>query len=178
MRVIGTMNRKGQVAPGRPHRRAHFVTEPVFARSEALHHMICSTDIESPHTSSNSLPVAIGCDLHKLERCEFVKWCRAYPELVSEPAWWGLITNLARLEAGMQLIHEISSLDTIRYDYADTQRKIQKAIDAGYRPVSCKTLISEAMMRPGRGRFQCSKIGRCKAKSPMYLATLHTVYQK
>ena len=178
MRVMGTTNRKGQAVEGRPHRRAHFVTVPVFARSEALHHMILNTDVEPPHTSSNSLSAAIRCDLHKLARCEFVKWCRQNPSAVSEPLWWALITNLAHLEGGTELIHEVSRLDTVRYDYADTQRKIQKAIDAGYRPVSCKTIVSQAMMRPGRGRFQCAKICCCKAKAPMYLATLHTVYQR
>lgn len=178
MRVMGTMNRKGQVAPGRPHRRAHFVTEPIFARSVALHYMILNTDVEPPRTSNNSLPAAIRCDLHKLERCEFVKWCTQNPSAVSEPLWWALITNLAHLEGGTELIHEVSRLDTIRYDYADTQRKIQKAIDTGYRPVSCKTLISEAMMRPGRGRFSCWRIGQCRARAPMYMATLHTVYQR
>jgi hypothetical protein len=178
MRVIGTTNRKGRVAPGRPHRRAHFVTEPVFARSVALHHMILNTDVEPPHTSSNSLPAAIRCDLHKLERCEFVKWCRQNPSAVSEPLWWALITNLAHLERGTELIHEVSRLDTIRYDYANTQRKTQKAIDAGYRPVSCKTLVGESMTCPGRGRFKCSRIGKCRARAPMYMATLHTVYQR
>lgn len=176
MRVIDTMNRKGQAVEGRPHRRAYFVTEPVFATYEASHHMILSTEIEPPHTSSNSLSAAIRCDLHKLERCEFVKWCRQNPSAVSEPLWWALITNLAHLEGGTELIHEVSRLDTIRYDHADTQRKIQKAIDVGYRPVSCKTLISEAMMRPGQGRFSCWRIGRCRAKAPMYTAISHTVY--
>jgi hypothetical protein len=87
MKAIGTTNRKGQAVEGRPHRRAHFVTVPVFARSEALHHMILNTDVEAPYTSSNSLSAAIRCDLHRLEQCEFIKWCRAYPQLVSEPAW-------------------------------------------------------------------------------------------
>jgi len=31
MRVIGTQNRKGQSVPGRPHRRAHIVTNPSYA---------------------------------------------------------------------------------------------------------------------------------------------------
>ncbi len=178
MRVMGTTNRKGQAVEGRPHRRAHFVTVPVFARSEALHHMILNTDVEPPHTSSNSLSAAIRCDLHKLARCEFVKWCRQNPSAVSEPLWWALITNLAHLEGGTELIHEVSRLDTIRYDYADTQRKIQKAIDAGYRPVSCTTIVSEAMACPGRGRFQCSQIGKCQARAPMYMAVSHTVYTR
>jgi len=178
MRIMGTTNRKGQAVPGRPHRRAYFVTEPIFARSVALHHMILNTDVEPLRTSSNLLTVAIRCDLHKLERCEFVRWCRQDPSAVSEPLWWALITNLAHLQGGTELIHEVSRLDTIRYNYADTQRKIQKAIDAGYRPVSCRTIVSEAMMRPGRGRFQCSRIGKCRARAPMYLASLRTVYQR
>jgi hypothetical protein len=33
MRVLGSVNGKGQPAPGRPHRRAHFVTEPARPRS-------------------------------------------------------------------------------------------------------------------------------------------------
>jgi len=84
-RMIGTTNRKGEAIEGRPYRRAHFVTEPVFTRSEALHHMILNTDVELPHTSSNLLSAAIRCDLHKLARCEFVKWCRQNPSAVTEP---------------------------------------------------------------------------------------------
>jgi hypothetical protein len=178
MRVMGTMNRKGQAVDGRLYRRAHFVTEPIFGRSVALHYMILNTEVELHSDAAGEIPKSIRCDLGKLETCEFIKWCWQNPLAVSEPLWWALITNLAHLQGGTELIHEVSRLDTIRYDYAGTQRKIQKAIDAGYRPVSCKTLISEAMMRPGRGRFQCSRINTCRAKAPMYLATLHTVYQR
>ena len=43
MRVMGTLNGKGEEAPGRPHRRAYFVTEPIPVMSVALHHMILNT---------------------------------------------------------------------------------------------------------------------------------------
>jgi len=178
MRVMGTMNRKGPPAPGRPHRRAHFVTEPMFARSMALHHMILNTEVDESYNTAGPLPKGLHCDLQKLENCQFIQWCRAYPEQVSEPAWWAMITNLAYLEGGIRLIHEISRLDRYRYDYANTQRVIQRVIDAGYKPMSCTTIISETVTCPGRGRFQCSRIKQCPAKAPMYMATLHTVYNR
>lgn len=178
MRVMGTTNCKGRPVPGRPYRMARFVTEPVCARSMALHHMILNTEVDEHCNHSKPLPKAIRCDLRKLEDCEFIQWCRSYPEQVSEPLWWGLITNLVYLEGGVQLIHEISRLDRYRYDYADTQRVIQKVIDAGYKPMSCTTIHSETVTCPSRGNFQCSRINQCRARAPMYMATLHTVYQR
>ncbi len=178
MRLMGTWNRKGQPAVGRPHRRAHFVTELPLGRSMALHHMILNTVVDQFGTPSEKLPQSIRCDLRKLEHCDFIKWCRSNATEVSEPLWWAMITNLAHLEGGIELIHEISRLDPVRYDYADTQHKIKKAIDAGYRPVSCKTIASEAMACPERGRFRCSQFNRCRAKTPMCMAVSHTIYQR
>lgn len=177
MRVMGTTNRKGQPVPGRPHRRAHFVTEPAFAKSMALHHMILNTEVEQPHSSVKPLPKGIRCDLSKLDSCQFIKWCREYPEQVSEPLWFGLITNLAHLEGGSELIHEISALDKCRYDYSNTQRLIQRVIDTGYKPVLCKTLVSEAMACRGQGSFNCPQVRRCPAWAPMYMTSLHTIYK-
>jgi hypothetical protein len=146
--------------------------------SMVLHHMILNTEVEQPHNSVKPLPKGIRCDLSKLQNCQFVQWCREYPNQVSEPLWWGLITNLAHLEGGPELIHEISALDKCRYDYYNTQRVIQRVIDTGYKPVLCKTLVGEAMSCPGRGRFQCSRISQCPAKAPMYMATLRTIYKR
>jgi hypothetical protein len=178
MRVIGTSNLKGQPIPGRPYRRAHFVTEPILTKSVALHHMILNAEVDEPHKTAEPLPKSLRCDLQKLENCEFIAWCRAYPEDVSEPAWWAMITNLAHLENGIQLIHEISQLDRYRYDYVDTQRVIQRVISTGYRPVSCATIVSQTMTCPGRGRFQCSQLNQCPAKAPMYMVSLNTVYDE
>lgn len=178
-RLMGTVNAKGQATPKRPHRRAYFVTEQVTqAKSMALHHMIVNTYVKQPQKDKEQLPNIVRCDLQKLEKCEFIQWCRKYPDMVSEPLWFGLISNLAHLEGGIALIHEISALDKLRYDYSDTQRLIKRVIETGYRPVLCETLVSEAMTCPARGRFRCSKISQCPAKAPMYMATLHTVYKR
>lgn len=177
MRAMRTTNRKGQAIPGRPHRLAHFVTKPMFARSMALRHMILNTEVGQLRNSAKPLPKGIRCDLSKLDSCQFIKWCREYPEQVSEPLWWGLITNLTYLEGGPALIHEISQLDKIRYDYSNTDRVIQRVLASGYKPVSCQTLISYAMNCPSRGMFQCSRIRRCQAKAPMYMTSLHTIYK-
>jgi len=175
MRVIGTKNCKGQPIPGRPHRQAHFVTEPVFAQSFALHYIILNTEVEEPYHDGGTMPKNLRCDLQKLENCQFIRWCRAYPEYVSEPDWWALITNLVYLEGGISLIHEISRLDKHRYDYHDTERVIQRVIKSGYKPVLCKTIITGAMVCTDQGKFQCSVINHCTAKAPMFMAALDSI---
>jgi len=179
MRVIGTNNYKGQSVPGRPHRQAHIVTKSVLAiskaRSMALHYMILNTEIDELYNSSEPLPQNLRCDLRKLENCQFIRWCRAYPEHMSERAWWSLITNLTYLEGGIPLIHEISKLDKYRYDYSNTERVIQRVIKSGYKPVLCKTIISESMACAGHGKFQCSIINRCPARAPMFMAALDSI---
>lgn len=178
MRLMGTVNQKGKPAPGRPYRRAAFVTEPVPARSIALHHMILNADPGQSAAAGQELPTGLRCDLKKIHRCEFIQWCRRRPLEVSEPLWFALLTNLARLQGGIQLAHEISALDRFRYDYAETQRVIERILGQGYMPVSCRTIMSPAMGRPGRGVFRCSRIQGCPAKAPMYLAATHTVYER
>jgi len=178
MRLMETVNRKGKPAPGRPHRRAAFVTEPVPAPSIALHHMILNTESSRPAATGQELPTGLRCDLKKIHTCEFIQWCRRRPLEVSEPQWFALLTNLARLEGGIQLAHEISALDLFRYDYAETQRVIERILGQGYMPVSCRTIMSPATVRAGRGVFRCPRIESCPAKAPMYLAASHTVYER
>jgi len=178
MRLMGTVNRKAQPAAGRPHRRAHFVTEPARPRSIDLYYLILNADTARTATTRQDLPAGLRCDLKKLHTCEFIQWCRRQPLEVSEPLWFSLLTNLVRLEGGIQLAHEISALDMFRYDYAETQRVIERILGQGYMPVSCRTIMSPAMVRPGGGVFRCPRIGSCPAKAPMYLAASHTVYKR
>lgn len=56
MRLMGTVNGKGQPSDERPHRRAHFVSEPVPAKSMALHHMILNTEIPAPVQGTTGRP--------------------------------------------------------------------------------------------------------------------------
>jgi hypothetical protein len=177
-RVPGTLNLKGRPLPHRPHRRARFVTEPPLGRSLALHYMLCNIEASQVEENHRGLSTGLKCDLARIEECEFIPWCRRRAQEVSEPQWFALIGNLARLEGGIELIHTISALDGGRYDYADTSRMIERVLREGYRPVSCRTIMSPAMGRPGRGIFQCSRIRTCPAKTPMYMATNRTVYPR
>ena len=164
MRLMGTVNGKGQPSEERPHRRAHFVTEPIPVRSMALYHMILNTEITVPTRGITYQPDKNPCDLSKIESCEFIKWCRKKPMEVSEPQWFAMITNLAHLEGGPELIHEISSLDMFRYNHQQTQRLIERVQGRGYSPANCKTIRNNG--------FYCSKFGQCQVKAPMYLTHL------
>jgi len=167
MRLMGTVNGKGQAVEDRPHRRAHFVTEPVQAKSMALHHMILNAEIPVPARETNTKTNKIKCYLSKIEKCEFIKWCRKYPMDVSEPQWFTMITNLAGLEGGPNIIHEISRLDIFRYDYQHTQRLIERVQERGYSPTNCKTIRNNG--------FYCPKLGQCQARAPMYLTHLFSI---
>ena len=170
MRLMGTLNRKGNPLPGRPHRRAHFVTEPMPAASMALHAMILNTDIPIIKPSGGMSTSGIKCDLKKIESCEFIKWCRKHATEVTEPQWFAMITNLARLANGPERIHEISKLDDVRYDWDRTQRLIRRMLANGYGPTSCESLIKLG--------FHCRKLRQCTTKAPMYLTSLYTIYRR
>jgi len=178
MRVMGTINLKGRPLPHRPRRRACFVTEPPLGRSLSLHHMILNVEIQEVVRTTKTAPKGLKCDLARIEECEFIQWCRWHANEVSEPAWFALISSLAYLRGGSELIHAISALDGGRYDYADTQRVIERVLCEGYKPVSCRTIMSPAMVRLGRGVFRCSRIGTCRANAPMYMAAIRGIQQK
>jgi len=170
MRLMGTINRKARATPTRPHRRAHFVTEPLPAASMALHEMILNTEEPNIKHNSEILPTGIKCDLRKIESCDFIKWCREHATEVTEPQWFAMITNLARLEDGPELIHEISKLDGRRYKQEQTQKRTERLIVCGYGPTSCRSLIKLG--------FHCRRLSQCSVKAPMYLTSLFTISRK
>ena len=120
--------------------------------------------------SNNTPSPAIKCDLTKIETCDFIRWCREHPTEVAEPLWFAMITNLAHLEGGPDLVHEISCLDKLRYAYQQTQRLIERVQNRSYSPVSCTTIRSSG--------FDCRKFGQCQAKAPMYLTDLFSIWNK
>ncbi len=170
MRVMGTINRKGQPCVGRCHRVAHFVTDPIPVQSVALYHMILNTEVPNTQIGARTSAKAIKCNLDKIETCEFIKWCRQHPLRVSEPQWFALLTNLARLEGGPKLAHEISRLDMFRYDYQSTEALIQRIVRRGYAPTNCNTLKTLG--------FHCPRLGQCHARAPMYLADLFSIWKR
>ena len=140
--------------------------------------MILNTEIEQSGSPAKPLDGTMHCDLSKLDNCEFIQWCRNIPHQVSEPQWFALITNLAHLDGGINLIHEISKLDKVRYDHANTQRVIERVLRMGYQPQCCRSFTNNVGARPGQSTFQCSRIENCPARAPMYIAIQHTVYSK
>jgi hypothetical protein len=161
MREMGTRNCKGQPTPDRPHRIAHFATEPAMCQSMALHHMILNTEVPPVHNSNKTLVGNIKCDLDKIEKCAFVKWCRNYPKKVIQPQWFALATNLVPLEGGSELFHEISELDGHRYKKNKTQQLIDRILSNGYHAVRCKNLSCFG--------FNCQRLQSCRARAPMHL---------
>lgn len=136
----------------------------------ALYHMILNTEITVPNRGIMAQPDKNRCDLTKIESCEFIKWCRKKPMDVSEPQWFAMITNLANLEGGPKLIHEISSLDMFRYDHQQTQRLIEQVQGREYSPANCKTIRNNG--------FYCAKFRQCQVKAPMYLTRLFSIWNK
>ncbi len=177
MRLIGTNNRKGIQTERRPYRQACFVGDSNAEKSLALHYMIFYAPVSQIRTHSWNVQNPVECDLSKLSECEFLIWCRKYPQLVSQGLWFGLITNLAYLEGGLELIHEISALDNIRYDYSDTQAIIERVLSCDYKPVRCENLMAMPA-KNGAGTFNCSRKYSCNLKAPMYMAAIRTVYQR
>lgn len=153
MRLMGTINGKGRVVQGRPHRRAHFVTEPKAVKSMALHQLILNIEVASYHGKTTAISGVIKCDLSKIEKCEFIKWCRRCPMHLSEPQWFDMITNLAHLEGGPELVHEISRLDTVRYDYEQTQNLVERVQNRRYSPTSCESLDELGFCCPKFGQI-------------------------
>ena len=178
MRVMDTWNRKGQPAPGRPHRRACFVTDPTVPRSMMLHYMILNADADPPSMIESPLPTGLRCDLRKIEDCQFITYCRQHAGCINEPQWVAMVSNLVHLEGGIQLAHEISRLDERRYCQGNTQRLIERLLREKYHPAGCRAIAGPQMARPGRGVFHCSQMGRCPAKAPMYMAVSHIIYNR
>jgi len=177
MRIIGTTNRKGVALPQRPHRRASFVTDPLPLQSMALHYMIINTDVPTKARKTSTLPEAIKCDLTKLQCCEFIQWCRLFPEHVTEPQWFGMMTNLVPLQGGAELIHTISRLDQKRYDYGRTQRLIERILAQNYQPIGCSKLITPKVQSDGFCSNPCAGAIGCPQKPCMFLTACKTIYQ-
>ena len=65
----------------------------------------------------------------------FISWCKNNPSLVDYNAWISLITNLLPFgDEGIKAIHNISSLDSRRYDRKLTQQKILSC--EGMKPIT------------------------------------------
>jgi len=83
---------------------------------------------------------------------DFVAYCRELAEMLSEPLWYAMITNLIGFRGGRAAIHELSRPHP-GYSYTDTERKIEHALsDApgphSYRYIAEYGFESEDMADP------------------------------
>ncbi|MBS4026666.1 MAG: DUF927 domain-containing protein [Clostridia bacterium] len=94
-----------------------------------------------------------------LENCYFIKHCQKHPTTLSEPEWYAMVSNVARGEGGMELVHELSS-PYPGYSHKETDRKIEHALNNGY-PHTCEYIQNEL-------GFDCPEAGAmCTVTAPV-----------
>lgn len=85
-------------------------------------------------------PGAVECKKHTMpydgpigdikrvrKRCKFMHYCRDNASTISEPLWYAMISNLARLEGGSEEIHRVSK-PYPKYSPDETDNKIDHAL--------------------------------------------------
>ena len=73
-----------------------------------------------------------------LSNCAFINHCYENAEVLSEPEWFSMISILAQIKGGEELIHELSAPYPM-YSFEETQKKIENARKFGC-PQSCAYL--------------------------------------
>lgn len=62
-----------------------------------------------------------------LNECGFLAHCKNEPELVREPEWYAMVSIVARLEKGRELVHELSE-NHPNYSVRETENKINQSL--------------------------------------------------
>ncbi len=94
----------------------------------------------------------------ELLECNFIRWCNDRPGEVSEPLWYAMVSNVARVSpGGPQFVHELSR-GYPGYSKKETDQKILHALNSSG-PHTCKYIKENG--------FDCSK--NCTVKSPINL---------
>ena len=95
------------------------------------------------------------------KQCAFFQHCKKNAKNLSEPDWYAMITNLAVFEGGEDAIHKLSK-PYPKYNFKQTQRKIDHFCNSGTKPMTCARIAEKG--------FKCPRIKSCKCKSPAGLA--------
>ena len=96
--------------------------------------------------------------------CRFVRHGIENSETLSEPYWHALITLVGRCENGRELAHEVSEAYP-RYSQAETNKKVDKAIESEAGPVTCN-YIRDQLLFPA---CRTCPLSASKMKSPISL---------
>ena len=76
-----------------------------------------------------------------LKNCMFMKHCQLNAASLKYDEWLAMLTNIVRSSDGIQAAHDISSLDTARYNQKSTDKKINQALQA-MNPQTCDYIRS------------------------------------
>ena len=96
-------------------------------------------------------------------RCLFIQHCKKDANTLSEPEWYGMISNLAVFEGGADAIHKLSK-PYAGYNERQTQWKIEHFLKSGTKPMTCAKIAENGFVCP---RYDD---GTCKSKSPAALS--------
>ena len=114
-----------------------------------------------PAQTAHKCGVAKGIEA-VIRGCQFIKYCRDNAAGLPEPLWHAMITNLAQLGEGREMIHKLSE-PYPGYTSEETDQKIDNFLNSEAGPMTCEKICE-------RG-FQCTKFdqGGCGVKSPAAL---------
>lgn len=97
-----------------------------------------------------------------MRHCVFLQYCKKEAKSLPEPLWHAMINNLAPLEEGAKLIHELSS-PYPQYNPEETEEKLHRGIENPM-PHTCEYIQKES-------GFTGCPFGGCPVKAPIGWAT-------
>jgi hypothetical protein len=126
--------------------------------SDFEEYLLASITTEAPSQTCWQGPAgAIG---PVLRQCRFLQHCRDAAATLSEPEWYAMVSNVARLEGGRETVHTFSDAYP-RYSPTETDKKIVHALHAAG-PHTCQ-YIQQTL-----GFTGCPP-GGCGVKAPAVL---------
>lgn len=81
------------------------------------------------------------------KECLFIRHCKEHADILGEPDWLAMITEMAPYEGGVERIHEYSR-HYPRYTPEETDAKIQHFRDSGTGPMLCTTIAEKGFVCP------------------------------
>lgn len=128
LRVPGTFNRKDKEPV--PVEIMEFNSDLRYSPEEIAEHL--PEPEQMTYLKRQQLPVESNDDLPNaeiiLEKCNFLNHTKTDAATLSEPEWYCMVSNIARTDGGLELVHELSK-PYPRYEPAETDRKIEHALE-------------------------------------------------
>lgn len=81
------------------------------------------------------------------KECLFIRHCKEHANILGEPDWLAMITEIAPYEGAVERIHEYSR-HYPRYTQEETDAKIQHFRDSGTGPMLCTTIAEKGFVCP------------------------------